>query len=489
FLISYAHIRFDATLLREGDNDVEIRGVLGPNIPYSLFRVNSLELFYPRAFAAVDDYLEFDVDNHSVVTVSGFGQSRIHVLDVSRPERPVCLSGGRVVSDGHGYSVSFVPAVTGGRFVAFTEAGAARVSGMRLESPSRLTGLHHRAEHVVITLGAWLGEAEALAVHRRSQGLEAMVVDLEEVYTGFNYGLAGPHAIRSFLEHAWRRWDVPPRYVVLMGDGTYDYKGYLRQGDNLIPPRMAATPFGLFASDMAAGDVEGHDGVPEVVIGRIPVKTSAEVTAAVQKIVAYESDPGVWAGRSILLADNPDLAGNFPADSDALAELIPAGHGLSRIYLSDLPLAEARSRLHTDIHTGARLLNYMGHGGLDRLAYEGLLTTDDLPQLQNGGRLPVLAAMSCIVGRFSVPGYDSFGEEFLLDPDGGGMAVWGATGLSFNSMAQQLNREFVRYLFEAEQTVLGDGVKQAMEAYSSRPYFSFMLDIFTILGDPALKLK
>ena len=49
--------------------------------------------------------------------------------------------------------------------------------------------------------------------------------------------------------------------------------------DNLLPPLMAATPHGLFASDNRFADVEGDDGVPEMAIGRLPVVTSDELDA------------------------------------------------------------------------------------------------------------------------------------------------------------------------------------------------------------------
>ena len=88
-------------------------------------------------------------------------------------------------------------------------------------------------------------------------------MDLQEIYDEFNYGIADPRAIRAFLGYAYRRWPVRPRYVVLAGQGSFDYKDYTGHGDCLVPPLMVNTPYGLFASDVGLADVSA-DGVPEM---------------------------------------------------------------------------------------------------------------------------------------------------------------------------------------------------------------------------------
>ena len=55
---------------------------------------------------------------------------------------------------------------------------------------------------------------------------------------------------------AHQRWVFPPRYLVLLGDGTYDYRDLKAFGDNLVPPLMVPTRYGLFTSDSGFGNVE-----------------------------------------------------------------------------------------------------------------------------------------------------------------------------------------------------------------------------------------
>ena len=42
-------------------------------------------------------------------------------------------------------------------------------------------------------------------------------------------GLAAPIAIRDFLSYAYDNWQNPaPQYVLLVGDGSFDYKDNLK---------------------------------------------------------------------------------------------------------------------------------------------------------------------------------------------------------------------------------------------------------------------
>ena len=117
-----------------------------------------------------------------------------------------------------------------------------------------------------------------------------------------------------------------------------------------------------------------------------------------------------------------------------------------------------------------------------------MLTNADVPALTNGAKLPVLSAMTCLVGRFSAPGYDSIGEVLVNHAGGGAIAVWAPTGLSLNEQATKLNRAFFEYIYANEDVILGDAVQASMRAYDSN-VATFLMKIFTILGDPALRLK
>jgi hypothetical protein len=349
----------------------------------------------------------------------------------------------------------------------------------------------HSHDYLVITPGELFDEAQRLADYRQSRGHATLVVLLQDIYDEFNYGIASPEAVRDFLEYAWHNWHTPPRYVVRVGEGTYDYKDVKGTGETLMPPILVATPYGLFASENRLADVDGSDdGVPEMMVGLLPADSSETLSAMVDKIMAYEASTGDWKTQVLMVADNPDGGGNFPVDSDAVAALISESYTAESIYLGDLGLAAAKDALSTGIEDGAFLINYIGHAGLDRLTDEGLWTLSDVSGMTNQDRLPILVGMTCVAGRFEMPGYDAIGEAMVVKVNGGAVAAWAPTGLSLNHLARVLDEEFFTAVFTDNETVLGDAILSAMTAYKDRyPVGNqFMLDIYTLIGDPALEL-
>src|SRR6185295_16707692 len=101
-----------------------------------------------------------------------------------------------------------------------------------------------------------------LVSYRQGQALDALLVGLDEVGDEFGGGVATPAAVQSFLSFVRGRWSPAPRYVVLIGAGSLDYRNLLGYGDSLFPPFEVASPDGLFASD--------YQLAPAMAIGRIP---------------------------------------------------------------------------------------------------------------------------------------------------------------------------------------------------------------------------
>ena len=122
-----------------------------------------------------------------------------------------------------------------------------------------------------------------LPSYRTGQGLKTMVVKLEDIMNEFNYGISSPEAIKKFLSTAYSKWRKSPRYVVLAGDGSMDYKDNLglRWKPHTIQ-RWYLPPYGLSISDNYLADVNG-DHVPEIAIGRLPVISPDELQTVIQQ--------------------------------------------------------------------------------------------------------------------------------------------------------------------------------------------------------------
>jgi hypothetical protein len=218
------------------------------------------------------------------------------------------------------------------------------------------------------------------------------------------------------------------------------------------------------------------------------VLTAEEMQDVTGKIIAFENTAG---SHVMMLTDNPDRDGSYPSDSDDIALLVPRSFSVEKMYLPAYSAAAVRNALLYGISSGTFLINYMGHGNAYTLADEGLLSIPDVSFMENAGRFFVLTAMSCAVGEFAFPGYDSLSETLVMKKDGGAVAVVAPSGLSLNELSKTLNAGFFSYAFQRGSAViiLGDALQAAFRHYRSSGGDDFTLAIYNILGDPALRLR
>jgi hypothetical protein len=473
---------FDTTILTEGENIIEVEGLLDSGAPYGYLYVDSFDLSYPRRYEAEAGKLLFSASSSSVVTVTEFGSPNITLLDITDPRRPSLLVDVHIEQD-QGYRLSFV-ASAGSRYLATEASALGPAKEVRADEPSRLRHRMARAEYLVITPAELQEGADALAAYRTEQGLSSRVVRLEDIYDEFAFGLQTPLAVRDFLGYVYENWSVVPRYVVLLGKGTVAYKG---GADNLLPPLLITTPHGMYASDNRLADVTGDDHLPDFQIGRIPALSNEELLLYLNKLQVFEGG-GDGRDHAVLAADNIDVAGNFPADSLLLENRVPEDVSSEQINLSDLGLNEARSRLFAQLNQPLRLMNYLGHGGLDRLADEGFLMTSDVSGQLGAAPPNIVTALTCTIGRYEIPGFVSLAETLVVSEPGGAVAVWSPTGLSHHQQALVLNEKFFDSYFDHDTERLGDAITRALRELAKENPLPFMLEIYSLLGDPATRI-
>jgi hypothetical protein len=481
---------FNGALLRSGANSVQVTANLGPGVPYSYWYLQSFDLAYQRIYQTSTNALLVQGGGNPSVTVAGFTAPRVHVFDMTDPTHPVWLSGPAVTNaPGGGFEISFVPASPQTPYFAAAGASWRLPDSIVAESPMALRTPALGADVLVIAPQALLPAAQELASYRASQGFKTMVLDVQNIYDEMTGGLQNPHAIHDFLAYAHSYWNPAPRYVVVAGTGTFDYKNNLGLGGNLVPPLMIATAYGLFASDNAFTDIFGT-GIPDAAIGRLPVGTNADLHNLVQKIEAYEAaTPDTWSSRAVLVADSSQ---NFANDSSVILGALPPLHQGERIDLDTPPPAGARPTLLADLQSGVGLVNYVGHGGLNQLSSSGLLLASDAAGLTNGPRQPILTALTCTINRFEIPGFLSLGSAFVVQPSGAAAAVWAPSGVSISDAAKLLGQQFYLELGRGQGTSpqrLGDVIQRTLRDFAAAGGNPDVLRIYELLGDPALLVK
>ena len=121
----------------------------------------------------------------------------------------------------------------GGRYLVAARAMAPELVRVRRSDLLKKT---RRAQWILIGPEPFLDEAKPLVQLRKAQGLRPKAVSIESIYDGFGHGEQRPEAIRDFLSAVYHETGSL-QYVVLLGDGTFDFEDSSR---NRCPKPSAA---------------------------------------------------------------------------------------------------------------------------------------------------------------------------------------------------------------------------------------------------------
>ena len=433
--------------------------------------------------------------------LSGFSSPNVHLWRIDDPANVRQVENAAVTSAGQGYQVVMsVENSATAHYFAWEESALRSPLRVEADTPSHWRQQEQHVDYILIAHPDFWSAATRLADFWRGRGLSVALVSVQDVYDEYNDGNFSAEAIRDFLDDAYHHWlGPPPLYVTLLGDGHYDFRNVLHSGaGNFIPPLLRfVDPFiGETASDNRYVTVDGDDPLPDMLIGRLPANTSAEADAMVDKVIGYQTVPpaGDWRNRLFFVADNSDGAGDFPALSDRAMDSVPSSYRKVQMYVGrdEQNTLAARQAVHAGIAQGNLFVNYVGHGSISWWAAEILFSTDDVPRLDNRGKLPVFLEMTCYTGYFHSPGYDALAETLVRQENGGAVADWAASGLGVAHGHDYLNRGFYEALFRDDKRVLGvDALAGKLLLYQApgARVFRDLLDTYILFGDPAMRIN
>src|SRR6185436_14691474 len=231
-----------------------------------------------------------------------------------------------------------------------------------------------------------------------------------------------------------------------LGDASFDPRNYLGLGTwDLIPTRLLPTTEMKTASDDWYSDFADND-LPQIAIGRLPARTLAQAQLMINRVASRDT-----AGNTRVSFVSDSTEAFFDQSAHSLAALVPA----------DLPTTFDFAPVAADFES--LLLTYIGHGS-NELWCAGGFTGTDASQLTNT-KLPVLAGMTCLNAYFHDLYQVSMGEALLTNPNGGAVAVWTSSSLTFPEPQMDMAHEFFRQAF-APGTTIGDAAVRAKTATS-----------------------
>lgn len=409
-------------------------------------------------------------------------------------------------------------------YVAFT-ASSVRSPFIKGVIPAQNLHGAINADYVIVTHPAFASYAEELAgMHRERNGYNVLVASTEEVYNEFSSGAKDPSAIRLFMKNLWDHSDTSrrPRYLLLFGAASYDYKNKLGSLSDFVPTFESYSNGHEGGGDPIEdnfgylGDNEGFSpqnrnrtGDLDIAVGRLPVRTAEDAAAVTEKADIYSSpeyisnpnDPnmagnfGDWRNEISFVTDDgfeqvmedEILAGNWPA------ELIPASH-INKLYSDayERTISTTSTRvigleedLKNAIEKGNFFVGYFGHSGWDAWSDERILSIDAINQLEESYAYPIMIASSCTFGYFDQTNRPSGAELLVNRPHAGSIAIVATSRTAYRNEIEDFHKKFIMHAAQKEDgriPTIGDAY-----LYAKRNNTDANGHRYVLLGDPGLK--
>ncbi len=284
--------------------------------------------------------------------------------------------------------------------------------------------------------------------------------------------------IKGYIEEAYDNWDIPPTYVLFVGDTEYipTWSGDFSSGapTDLYYVRMDAAP----------------DYFADMFRGRLPAKNPADAGAMLEKILYYENPTASdleWMGKMCFVAsDDAGQTAEFTHRFVIQNYLSPNGVEVDSIWDR---LGGSTQDIADCVNDGASLVCYSGHGsttGWSCVPFD----QSDVQDLLNQDEYPLVCSHACLTGKFSVS--ECFGETWVKVADKGGIAFWGASNLTYWDEDDILEKRMFQAAFQESCYSIGGMTDRAIYLlygyYGGTGLTKYYLDVYNVLGDPSLDL-
>lgn len=353
---------------------------------------------------------------------------------------------------------------------------------------------------------------QKLKAQRESHnGYVVETVSLDKIYNEFSSGAQDISAIRDFAKMLLER-DVNFKYLLLFGDGSFDYKNITEfeedhnkvpvfETDNSLHP-IESFPTDDFYALLSDDEGDNLNGAMDIAVGRIPVLSLEDADFIVDKIIMYDTDPdmlGNWRINLTYVADDEDTNTHLN-QSDRIAEdvyddyrVFNANKIYADAYLQETTPAgvfnpDVNEAINSSMFKGNMVVNYLGHGGPKGWGHERILTFNDINRWTNMESLPVFITATCSFTGYDDPRILSAGERVFLSKTGGAIGLFTTVRAVYSNSNEQLTRSVYAHIFNKqnnEPPTLGEILQKAKNTTTASTINSRK---FTLIGDPSMQL-
>ena len=297
-------------------------------------------------------------------------------------------------------------------------------------------------------------------------------------------------SIKNYIEDAYDDFDPVPEYVTLIGDvgGSYSLPTYYED--------FGHDSYGnQCEGDHPYSQLDGNDLLPEVLIGRMSIRSSSELTTVVYKILNYEKAtyldnyPNYYERAA--MAGDPSTSGNSCAITKEAIKQSLENHDFDEVAIKTSGSGWA-TWMENELEDGVLFFNYRGYLGMSGFS------TSDVDDASNGWKLPFATILTCGTGSFAED-QTAMSEKFfragsVTNPRGGvaaiGTATWNTHTLFNNIVDLGIYNGLLADDVETAGAALASGKLALNNTYPGDPYgwISAFTQWNNLMGDAATHL-
>ncbi len=444
--------------------------------------------------------------------VSNFSNQTI--WDITDPLQPLAQQG---TQSGSQFSFT-IPTDTLHQFIAFNGGYLTPTFESTVPNQDIHGQLVNAPQFIIVANPAFINAANTLAnFHQNYFNQKTLVLPANQVYHEFGGGKPDASAIRdmakAFYDAAGTDTTKMPKYLLLLGDGSYDNRNIIGGNTAYIPTYESSSSidqassftsddfFGLLSSNEGSS-IESGGQLLDMAVGRIPAQTTADANAVVNKIINYKSANayGNWRNLMTFVADIGDQ-NLHENQADAYTTTIATTHpemNIDKIYLdaykedataSGGRFPAAHDAIIRRLESGTLVLNYTGHGSTIGWSHTRVFETPDIMELDNLNKLPLFITATCEFSMYDQPNIVTAGEHLLLNPTGGAIALMTTARLVYTGGNEEMNGNIYNYFFNKNSSGNHLTIGEIFQLGKNATTQDDNNRKFTLLGDPALTLN
>ena len=398
----------------------------------------------------------------------------------------------------------------------------------------RITNQDHHADTavdmviIIPTSQKWLSEAERIkTLHESKDNLSVRIVPADELYNEFSSGTPDANAYRRYLKMFYDRAQSDAeisRYLLLFGDGAWDNRMLISDWSGSNPDDFllcyesenSFSEINCYVSDdyfcllddeemIQQGSARNptYQGKPDVAVGRFSARTLDQAKTLVDKTVSYANNAyaGAWQNTLCFMGDDGNNNAHM-VTADKVATMVQNNYPsyiIKKIYWDAYTRTtsstgnsypDVTSLIKSQMHEGALMMNYCGHGAAYAISHEFVLKLADFEETTSL-RLPLWITASCDIMPFDGQ-EDNIGESAMMNTKGGAVAFFGTTRTVYANYNEAMNLAFTKYVLgstDGVRNTIGEAARLAKcDLVNNRSDLTPNKLQYTLLGDPALIL-